>query len=138
MHTIQCEQCDKKFTKTSKKKAASAMRMHVGRAHGNIRTANKGQSNGGGVVHAVAEKSKASAVLTLGTRVRRSAPKAKRSYVRRNTGAPKRTRQEVMAEVEGKIEIAQAAEDFHYCPRCAFNLGVALKAVVLARRHEVK
>lgn len=135
MHTAKCDQCDKKFTKSNKRDATQALRMHVGRIHS--RTI-QGPNNGGGVVHAVAEKASSSSTLTLGTRVRRSAPKAKRSYTRRTAGEPKRTRQQIMSEVESKIEIAQATEDFHYCPRCAFNLGVALKAVVLARRHEVK
>lgn len=41
MITLSCQQCDRKFTKPSKKKAEASLRMHTGRKHGNIRTVSR-------------------------------------------------------------------------------------------------
>lgn len=66
MHTESCQQCDKRFTKSNRKSAILALRMHQGRRHGNIITPSREKS-----VFSRADVSK------------QSEPKARKKYTRR-------------------------------------------------------
>jgi hypothetical protein len=121
-----CEKCGKSFSKKTKASAMAALKMHIGRKHGNIRTATAEEfarrANADVTFVTTPEKAKgdgSSAIVS---------PEAeKRRAYQRLWRQRKFQKLKVLPEPEASMPV-------HFCPRCGLNLQTFATALAVVSR----
>jgi hypothetical protein len=116
---ISCEQCGKEFQKRTKKEAEMAIRMHVGRVHGNIK-------NGGTNLHQDAP------TVTTGRKPLTEEQKERRRQYQRDRRAQLKSGR----LPRRRIDVFQNGHsvELHHCPRCGLDLDKLAIAMMAAAK----
>jgi hypothetical protein len=140
---IRCGECGKEFQKRTKKEAENALRMHVGRVHGNIknthghaRTRTDAQQDATRSKETHQDALEANSYELKRTETNRRELTEEQKEARRAYQRDRRARLKLEVDKPRKLAVTQNgnAVDLHFCPNCGKDLDRLAIAMMAANK----